>query len=184
MDRSTKILVWYIGTTCLVEWLAVGATILYRNNLIIYHLYSIIQLFLISFYFNSVSKRFRKNNLMLSVGIVGIVIGILNSLFIQTPWKYLNTNFLMLESFVIIAMSLFTFYELLASDEVDIGRNPVFWFSALFLVFWSFTFFHWLIGLTMHDQATLIAYMIWSISVLIYSGFAVVFLSYRKMRAK
>lgn len=186
MDPPSRVLVWYISATCLSEVMATGAIYFYKYNLIVYHVYSLLQLFLISLYFNTACKSLRKNNLGIIIGIIGVVLGVLNSIYFQQPTHSINTNFFVIEAFLIIGLSLFSFYELLASDETHVNRNPLFWFSSLFLVFWSFTFFYWLIGVTIRkaipEDVTWMDTMIWIINILTYTGFAIVFLSYRKMQ--
>lgn len=174
MGPSTKIIFWYIGATFLVETAATLAGYFLKYNLIIYHIYSYLQLFLISLYFHSVSEKFKRNKILLWSGLIGITLGLMDALFVDKPKDNINGHFLVIESFLIIGMSLFSFYELLASDEIDITHNPRFWFSALFLVFWSFTFFYWLIGLTIRnlspEHASWMHITLWAINFLTYSG--------------
>lgn len=190
MNIPSKILVWYVSATCLTEVVAIGAAYQYHNNLIIYHIYSYIQLFLISLYFTLESRKFRKNKVLMIVGVLGMLLGMLDALFIGKTHENenINTHFLVMESFLIIGMSLLSFYELLASDEINIGSNPRFWFSGLFLVFWSFTFFYWLIGLAVNnylpEKGDWMRVMLFTINTLTYTGFAIVFLSYRKMQTE
>jgi hypothetical protein len=100
----------------------------------------------------------------------------------------LNTNFVVLESFLIIGMSLVAFYRLLISDDIRIFALPRFWFSAIFLVFWSFTFFYWLVGATIYrslpEKALWLNLMIWLINIAVYSAIAGVFLNYNKMKPR
>ena len=116
---------------------------------------------------------------------LGIVASVVNTILLQ-PITELNTNFIVLESFLAIGMSLFAFYKLLASDIIDVHLNPRFWFSSIFLVFWSFTFFYWLVGVTIYnlmpDKAFWLNAMILFINIAAYSGFGVVFLLYKKMK--
>jgi hypothetical protein len=190
MNTASKVLVWYVSATCLFEAAATGAAYYFHNNLLVYHVYSYIQLFLISLYFNLASRKFRKNKLLIIIGVAGIVFGLLDALFIEKPRENenINTHFLVMESFLIIGMSLLSFYELLSSDEFNISRNPRFWFSAIFLVFWSFTFFYWLVGLAVNthlpEKAGWMNIMLLTINILAYTGFAAVFLSYGKMQAE
>jgi hypothetical protein len=53
-------------------------------------------------------------------------------------------------------------------------------------VFWSFTFFYWLVGATIYKmapgKAIWLNLMIWFINIVTYSAIAGVFLSYKKMK--
>src|ERR1044071_5398828 len=146
LDNATRLLVWYIGLTFLTEGIAITMSIFYhRNNLFLYHVYSPLQFLLLSFYFNYSDRYQRLYGAGWIIGIAGIVVSLLNSFYLQ-PLHELNTNFVVLESFLIIGMSLVAFYRLLISDELAIFSLPRFWFTSIFLVFWSFTFFYWLVG--------------------------------------
>jgi hypothetical protein len=156
------------------------------NNLFLFHIYSPVQFFILSIYFAYSDKHKRVRKFGWGLALIGIVASILNTLLLQ-PVTELNTNFIVLESFLTIGMSLFAFYKLLASDIIDIHLNPRFWFSSIFLVFWSFTFFYWLVGVVIYkmipDKAVWLNGMILFINLATYAGFGVVFLSYKKMKS-
>jgi hypothetical protein len=186
LDKATRLLVWYICFTFLTEAAGTIMSVVYkRDNVFLYHIYSALQFSLISFYFNFSDERKTLNRSGWLIVIAGIVACILNSVFLQ-PLTELNTNFIVLESFLIIGMSLFAFYRLLISDELAVFSMPRFWFSSIFLVFWSFTFFYWLVGDTIHKmmpgKAIWLNLMIWFINIVTYSAIAGVFLSYKKMK--
>lgn len=185
LDRASRLIVWYIVLTFIMEALAMLAAIIYRNNLPIYHVYSPLQFLVLSIYFNISEDQKRIKPAGWIIGIGGFILSICNSIYLQ-PLTELNTNFIVLESFLVIAMSLFAFYRLLSSDFMYVHLSPRFWFSAIFLVFWSFTFFYWLVGVliykSMPDKAIWLNIMIWFINIFTYSAFAAVFLSYNKMK--
>lgn len=185
MGPSSKIMVWYVAATFAFETTATLAGYFLKYNLLIYQLYSYLQLFLICLYFHSTSLRFRNNKAILIVGIIGISLGIIGAL-LQRENENISAHLLVLEAYLIIGMSLHSFLELLGSDELDMNRNPQFWFSALFMIFWTFTFFYWLVGLTIRaelpENGVWMDIMIWTINILTYAGFALVFFFYKKMR--
>ncbi len=185
MDKASKVIFGIITLTFFSEAIAFASAIIYKNNLLIYHLFNPIQFYIICYYFNVTIDGFKTNNIGIFLGCAGLVYSIINTLFFQNPFSEMNTNFLIPESILIIAMSLYSFYELLASDIYDVYSNTRFWFSAFLLTFWSFTFCYWLIGPTLYKTSgnTLwLDTMIWTINILCYSGFAIVFLSFRKMK--
>ena len=186
MDKPTRIMVWYVTITLISESIATYAAFVFKNNLPVFHVYNVVQFLLLSLYFNySVDKqRIAKGWI---IGLSGIILSVVNSVYFQHPTKELNTNFVIVESFLIIGMSLFSFYRLLASDVIYIHLSPKFWFSAILLVFWSFTFFYWLVGVIIYKSLPNMAFwldtMIWFINIICYSAFAAVFLSYNKMKS-
>lgn len=188
MDKPTRIMVWYVILTLFSESIATFDAFVYKNNLAVYHFYCPLQFFLLSLYFNFSTKEQRVSNIGWIIGVTGITLSIINSIYFQRPTKELNTNFVILESFLIIGMSLFSFYRLLASDVIYVHLLPKFWFSSIFLVFWSFTFFYWLVGVVIYRSMPNMSFwldtMIWFINIVAYSGFAAVFLSYNKMKPR
>ena len=186
MDKASRLLVWFICSTFLSEAIAVWFALKYGNSLIVYHIYNPLQLFLIALYFNFEIEYFHRKKIGWYLGIGGIMLSIFNSVFLQSPFKVIDSNFLITESFIIIGLCLYSFYSLLLEDSVEDFFDNRFWFSSLLLIFWSFTFCYWLIGPTIYKTSPKtsewINVMIWVINVLCYSGFAIVFLSFRKMK--
>lgn len=186
LDKASKILVFYLAATFLTEGTASILAIFYKtNNLFLYHIYSPLQFLLISLYYSYSAGRSSAQKWGWIIGSLGIVISILNSIYLQ-PLQELNTHFVVLESFLIIGMSLLAFYRLLISDDISIFKMPHFWFSSIFLVFWSFTFFYWLVGAfifrAMPGNTMWLKMMIWFINIITYFAIATVFLSYKKMK--
>ena len=110
---------------------------------VVYHIYSIIEIVLITWFFLLRIKP-HHYRLLLLINFVGWpIVGVLNMLFLQ-PVDGLNTNMLMLESFVIITMCLYFIYWLLKNDVVhNIFGYSHFWVSIIWLLLWSGTFFFW-----------------------------------------
>lgn len=186
LDKATRLLVWYICFTFLTETAGMIIAVFYkRHNAFLYHFYSVLQFSLITLYFNFSEERKTVNKAGWIIGIVGVVACILNTAFLQ-PLSELNTHFIVLESFLIIGMALIAFYRLLISDELAIFSQSRFWFSAIFLVFWSFTFFYWLVGAAIYtampEKAPWLNLMIWLINIVTYAAIGGVFLSHKKMR--
>lgn len=185
MDKAIRILVLYLVITFISETSAIYCAFAFRNNLPIYHIYGLIQYSLLcSYYIYAIPIQNKWHVFILYT--LGISLGITNSVLIQNPLKEFNSNFIAYISFTIILLSLFSFYRLLESTEIDILRMPHFWITTLLLIFWSFTFFYWVIGTKLND-ATIkgrqwLDVIFMSINYLAYSGFAVVFWQYPKMK--
>ena len=187
LNKPSKLIVIYLAITFLVESIAIGIAFFHKNpkNLFLYHVYSPAQFLFMCLYFSYSDKHKFIRKIGWILAFLGIVASVVNTILLQ-PITELNTNFIVLESFLAIGMSLFAFYKLLASDIIDVHLNPRFWFSSIFLVFWSFTFFYWLVGVTIYnlmpDKAFWLNAMILFINIAAYSGFGVVFLLYKKMK--
>ncbi len=186
-DTATKLIFTYIIITSFSESLAFYTSLVYGNNLLIYHIYCPIQLVFIAIYFNTVISFFRRYNIGYIIGGTGVVISVINSLFFQSPKTTFNSYFLITEAILIIGMTLCYFYDYLNSDQTVIKIiNPHFIIACLLLTFWSFTFFHWLSWIAMpealKENIFWIRYMNWSINMITYTGFGIVFLLYRKLK--
>jgi hypothetical protein len=181
MDNSSRIMVIYLCQAWLCETLAVYAAFVYKDNRLIYHVFSIIQFLIICWYYHRSIMLFKRYPIALILGVAGFVFGVINGVYYQR--NQFNTNFLIVESTLVIAMTLLSLYELLASDDdIDLIKHPQFRFSCLLLIFWSFTFTYWLMQTidSTIGSITWIAILVNVINIICYSGFGLVFLSFRK----
>jgi len=159
-----------------------------QNNYPIYNIYSIVEFFLLAAYFNSVIPTFKRNNIGLIIGGVGVVLGVLNMLMLQHI-KMFNSNFLFIEGFTIISLALYSFYDvLMRDDDIILNQMPVFWFNSVFLLYWSATYLTWpvynLVQLTFDINPLYIDTSLWVVSLLMYSVISTVFVRYTKLEAQ
>ncbi|XZF13922.1 hypothetical protein ACTHGU_19230 [Chitinophagaceae bacterium MMS25-I14] len=152
----------------------------------VYAIYSLFEFGMISAYFNYSIDIFRKKNAGLWIGAAGIIIGILNIIFLQ-PVYTLNSYFLFFEGIFIISMALFSFFRLLLmQDELKLHTYHHFWFAVILSFFWSITFLNW----GMYDYFLqkmpsfnwIINRSILVVNIITYLSFAFVFLYYPKMK--
>lgn len=187
MDKASKIIVLFVSSTFISEAIATFFAVKYHNNIVVFHVYNPIQTVLLSLYFNFSIEKFNKKNIGWIIAGFAVAFSIINSVFIQSIFKVFNSNVLIVESFLVIGMCLYSFYDLLLGDElIEIFSYKRFWYTALLLTFWSFTFCYWLVWHALFESTAnniqWLGVMIWVINVLCYSGFAIVFLSFRKMK--
>lgn len=187
IDTPAKIILTCIALTAISESIAHYLSISLKNNLVVYHIYNPVQFLLLCKYYNSIISFFKKYNTGIVIGITGIILSVLNSTFLQNPMTSFNTNFLVLESILIIGMTLCYFYDFLNTTHTTKQfATSDFWIACLLLVFWSFTFFTWAAGialsLVISDYMFWIRYMMYAINIITYSGFGLVFLFYKKLQ--
>ena len=182
-DAGTRILFYMVVVDMLAESIGTYAALKYRTNTIVYNISSVLDFFLLCMYFNDVIDVFYKRKIGLYMAGGACVLWISNLLFFQSM-NVLGTNFLFVEGFVIIAISLFGLYRLLLHhDQLRLFKYHHFWFISMILLYWSLTFlnfgFYQLI-------ATASGITIWLIilyaNVLWYVGFTIVYLRYPKMQ--
>lgn len=157
-----------------------------KNNLLIYHIFSPIQLTCTLGFFFYTIKALKKKYFILSASLV-ILLSTLNSYYLQSPNKDFNSNFLVFEAFIIIGLSQYYLYDFLLETSLTNGiYNPSFLFVCLLMLFWSFTFIYWLAYNLMYDVVNInfwwLKYMIWSINIITYVGFSLVFLFYKRLQ--
>lgn len=184
LDEASKILVILLAVTTLSEFICL---VRIENNLgkaPVYHIYSVIEIILTTAYFLKTIKSYHFFRLMLISIVVWTLLGILNAVFLQ-PLNKFNSNYLLLESISIIAMSLYTLYKMLLNDTMyNVLKFPHFWTWSLQLILWSGSFFFW--GyyevLTQRGWAYLpaAANMQAIINILVYFGIGLTFLFYPK----
>jgi hypothetical protein len=179
-----KIISILLITTFISESISLYLTIHIKNNMYALHVFSPIQFALIALYYNYCIPFLRKRGLGIAIAVLGIVVGVLSTLFLQ-PAGTFPSFFLLFEGFWIIILSLLSFYSILYEEDYIIAKNTQFWISFLFLIFWAFTFFVWGSYISfiqvLKDKLSLIAGMIAGINFIFYPSLFVIFLFYRKM---
>lgn len=183
LKSADKRLAYLFCLTLLTETCADFAITWYRNNTFVYQVWSPIELLLICCYFNEAIPAFKKYNIGIIIGIAGFIAAILNVILFQ-PINTHNSFFLLFEGFAIISMCLISFYYLVLKDA-EIVHNPHFWFTTIFLFYWSSVFVYWgiynFLLTSMKEYMKAATYMLWSINYLSYVSFSIVFVRYRKI---
>ena len=155
----------------------------YNNNSIGYHIFNPIQFLIICLYYNRIIPEFRKYHIGIIIGIVGLFLGVINSLFLQELNTF-NTNYLLFESVSIIMMSLHFFYSLLKTDKANTLNYQHFWVCLTFLLFWSITYTNWglvhVFSSQMYKRPPILSLILISVNILTYSSFVVIFILTKK----
>ena len=157
------------------------------NTMPLYHVYCVVEFFIITLFFLNTVNFSRKRLYILLSAIVLPTLGYCNLVFLQ-PKTGLNSNMFILESMCVIAMSLYSLYTILADDFVTVVHNdPYFWFWVFFLVLYSGTFFFWayIVPISKNVKLMDIAQNIQVIiNICVYVGIGSVFFFYPKMVKK
>lgn len=125
-------------------------------------------------------------NVGIYVGIVGIILGILNVIFIQSL-NTLNSYFLFFEAISVIGMSLFAFFRMLLKDEaLNLYRYSHFWFISIMMFFWSITFLYWglfdYLNEKLKQEAWKITLLEFVVAIITYTSIGLIFLLYPKLK--
>ncbi len=186
LDIKAKILLLLLVVTIIVEITATYCAYVYKNNFYVYGLFNPIQLFMICWYYNEAVYSIGKRKVGLAIGSFAFIVAIVNYFFIQSP-SIMNSNFLLLESLIVISLSLYAFYDMLVTDEdKNLLAEPHFWVSSLFMFFWTSTFLSWgvydYLRLNVKGGTAFIHDLLLVVNVITYLGFGTVFLLYKKMQ--
>lgn len=155
----------------------------HNNGMFIFHIFTPVEFLLICIYYNASIPNLRKRNIGLVLGCVGLLVAILNAVFLQR-FSQLNSLMLLFEGFFTIALSLFALYNILLQEDVNFKKSAHFWISVFLLIYFAFTFMRWGVlyfGMRSNSGAMLLGYLHWSINVLFYGSFFIVFINYRKL---
>lgn len=139
-----------------------------------FHIYSILQLLLISLFFIYAIKPYHYRKLIVVASALSPLMGILNIIYLQ-PIDKLNTNMLMFESFAINAMSLFYIYWAVKNTSIKrLFKHAHFQMSLLFIFIWSCTFFFWAFISVLYigewKYVNYASYVIMMVNIIVYGG--------------
>ncbi len=151
----------------------------------VFHIYSVLQLILVSLYFIYAIKPYHYRKLVLVACILCPLIGILNIIYLQ-PIDKLNNYMLMVESLAINTMSLYYVYWLIKRHITqNLFKLSHFQITLSLLTLWSSTFFFWALVPVLDDSnweyLKLATYIHAIINILVYSGIALVLYTQNKI---
>lgn len=143
LDKATTIIIAILSLTLCSEGLCAYLDYNHINKQIVFHVFSILELMLISFYFSASVLTGSKRIMYAIIGIVLPTLAILNACLLQ-PIHTLNSNIITLECFLGIAMALFAFYKFLIDDAIKkITHYIHFWIWVVYFIYFSGTFCFW-----------------------------------------
>lgn len=111
------------------------------NNLPLLHLYTVLEFFFLSLFYMVVLPPALKKRIVLAVCIVFVLFALTNSLCFQSIISH-NSYTRGLEAFLIILYSLLFYYRMYSHPgEEDIGRSPYFFINTGYFIYFSASFF-------------------------------------------
>ena len=184
LDKPAKLMASLVFLSFAVEFTTfLSYKYLGKWPYVLHHIYNPIQFSIICLYYHHILEPFRKKRIAWLLIPAAIAISVINSLFIQKSTAVQPTYFLNLEAILIIPMTLYHFYVYANEDDYD---GPIFNFrfliSCILLVFWSFTFVYWLVGLQLNIKD--LWYMLLCIAMITYGAMGIVFIFYDKLKLK
>lgn len=182
LDKGGRIFCLLLFLTFISEHTAYWLARTKGNNILVYHLYNPVEFFMLALYFNETIDIFKKKKIGIYIGIAALLLGVVNSLYIQHIDE-INTYYLLFEGLCIISISLFSFYQIMLKDTYTSPiKDPHFRISFLLLFYWCITFISWGVyeTVTVDKHAIIITYILWVANILFYLGITVVLLLYKR----
>ncbi len=143
MDQAARILAVLAIITALSEMLSRLLVLFLGTNLPLFHISTMIELFMCTLYFIVTINVRHKMAVLIVSAILILLAGIGNIVFLQ-PIVKLNTYMLLFEAYCIMAMSLLALFYIMRDESVShIFRYPHFWFWTLILTLWATNFCYW-----------------------------------------
>ena len=139
LSTADKWLCALLGLTIVQESIAYIFESQFHDNFYTYHFYTPIELLLIAMYFDRTIKILPPYYLGLGIGLSGVVLSVLNSIFLEPLYK-MNTHFLLFEGWVVIILCLFSFYNMLVRERIRLVNMSQFWITLCFLFYYSLTY--------------------------------------------
>jgi len=107
------------------------------NNMPIFHIYTILEFIVISFFFKSVHNNKLYTLFSCIILLIFIILSVINSIFIQGIWIF-NTYSRSIEAVILIGYCIFGLIQLI--NKMDSFNNSVFWYTSGLLVYFSASF--------------------------------------------
>jgi len=166
---TTEILVHYYGQKAYIS----------------YHIYNALELTFTSVYFVRFVNSGNWLKIGIGLGLCWMTLALLN-LFLFQSGNRLNSYFLILESFTVIALAIYALFRLFLDDFMkSLWSNLDFWIWALQLFFWSSTLFYWafieLIPNTKVTYYDAINHFQAMANIIFYIGLSYVFVRYKRI---
>ena len=182
IDSASKILLLLLCLTLASEISSHWAALVFKNNMFVYHVFAPIQLIVVGMYFDNILEGFKKKRKATIIGIIASFAAVLNTVFFQ-PLQILNSNFLLLEGLIIMALALYTFQLILANESINIFQYRHFWMIVILIFFWSVTYTTWalysVLGVRKLFVIPYVSYTLWAVNIITYAaiGFVLLYFS-------
>ena len=186
LNLPGKLVCLLIWNGFLTERIAMLTSYYYGTNMPAYTVATYTEYFIICLFFNYTLSGFAKKNIGIYLGIVGVLLGIGNTIYIQ-PLSSINSNFIFLSCLILICLTLYLTFRMLIAMDVVPSREVHFWFSIIMLFFYCSTLWIWAIydyvfvaGSEADKQ--LVANWLMGVGHIVYPAYAILLYRYPKLK--
>lgn len=163
LSQELKQITYYIFLSIITEMVVLVYSRNHWENLSLLHFYTLAEFFILYRFFLISLKGFIPSRVIHGIGICFLVLSGLNSIFLQRLDQY-NSNARGVCAFLIILGTLALFFRIISEMKVlRLGKYPLFWINAGLLVYFSSSFFLFIMSnYILHLNNTLNVY-IWMV---------------------
>ena len=177
MDRPLRLILLLLILILVNESLGLYSKINWGTKAALSHVFSIPELALVNLYFLYTCFRRPARAAIITALLLPVALAGANMLWLQ-PIQVYNSNMLMAQSILIIAMALYALYRMMRSDHLlHITAYPHFRIWVILLVLWTSTIFFWpMFDLLSNTRFFIpIGYVQSVLNILIYGGIGLTF---------
>lgn len=185
LDTAAKIFCLLLALSFIAECLALYCTLRYHNNLTVLHLYSIVEVTIVCFYFNYSVRLFRGHKIGICLGILSFLLGV-GDIILPGQLTHFGGFFMYYDGLVTIILGFTYIIEATALyPGADIFRQLHFWVAIVLIFFWSCTILEWTaydaIIRAMPTFKLYFSYLLCALNYICYLVIALTFFRYPKM---
>ncbi|MFN3851226.1 MAG: hypothetical protein ACK4NY_17455 [Spirosomataceae bacterium] len=176
LKKELKIAAIFVGMGIFFEILSRIIAYIYKTNLPMLHLYTILEFCLIAWFYHNFFDGFfnQKTVPILILSFVGFAI--INITFIQSLFEF-NTYPRGLESLLITGLAILAFYKMLQELEYTrLDKSPIFWINSGFLIYFAGSLFLFLMGNLLLSKDRQLSLIAWTIHAFLF-GFMQIFIA-------
>ena len=188
LDKASRVICLLIWLGLATETVGYIAAKYYRNNYPVFNIAFFAEFALMALYYNYSLPVLRKRKLGIYIAIAGVLLGILNTLFLQPLKTTINSNLLFLECIMVLCLSLFSILKLVTLDREDfhLQRKVHFWLPCILLFYQSATLSSWglydKLGENEKEKGAMLDVIVLSINIITYLSYGLVFAYYPKLK--
>lgn len=143
LDKTSKYICAFIWLGALSELIGWYFTQTFNNNLPVYAICNIVELCIISLYFNNLISGFQKFNIGMIIASVGGLLGTVNIVFFE-PLKTISFNFVFFECVIIVCLCLYSVFLMLVAEEDHVlWKEFHFWTTCTLLFYQCASLWNW-----------------------------------------
>jgi hypothetical protein len=162
LSPDLKIIGIFVYIACLVELLAGIMWYNKMNNLVLLHIYTLVEFGVISWYYHVTLRGFVPAWLVPSAVTAFSLFSLYNSFFIQDLDEF-NTYARGLEALLVITYIIMFFYKTFIELKVEyLGKEPAFWIGSGFLLYFSGGLFLFMVSDHLLPSATGPRHLVWA----------------------